>query len=108
MRLALLLLLVACGAKTPPAGGGSGSAAPVDRKSCTADEDCVLVDACCGCGAGGKQIAIRKDGVEQYIATRDQRCVGQLCTAVMSEDPSCTAEAVCREGSCTVQPHMTH
>ena len=106
MRL-LLIFVFACGAQSTPTGGsGSGSAEPVDRKTCTTDDDCVLVEACCGCAGGGKRISIRKDGVEHYNATRDQRCMGTLCTAVMSEDPSCNAEAVCREGSCAVQPHM--
>jgi hypothetical protein len=107
MTRLVLLVLVACGAQsTPTTGGGSGSAAPTDRKTCTTDDECVLVEACCGCAAGGKRISIRKDSVEQYNTTRDQRCMGTLCTAVMSDDPSCNAEAVCREGSCAVQAHM--
>jgi hypothetical protein len=109
------LVLAACGSsKTAPATGSaappSGEAATGEAaKTCTTSEDCALVSACCGCTAGGRQIAIRKDAVAAFDASREQRCGGQMCTQVMSTDPSCTAEAICgAQGTCEVAPHLQH
>jgi hypothetical protein len=109
MRLALAIvtvLAVGCGQKaaspsTPPPPAATG-----DRKSCSVAEDCVLVDACCGCSAGGRRVSIRKDAVAEYEATRAQRCGDSACTAVMSNHSSCDAEATCENGECGVVGHM--
>ena len=112
-RITVAMIAVAalgCGSsKTTPASGG-GSAAPITGElpdACTTSDDCELVPACCGCNAGGKQIAIRKDAVAGFEAARPQRCGDNMCAQVISTDPSCTAEAVCgQNGRCEVAPHM--
>jgi hypothetical protein len=77
--------------------------------NCTSGDECDLVDACCGCNAGGKKIAIRKDAVADYQASRQQRCGGTVCAMNISTDPSCDAEAICGSGNrCRVAPHMGH
>ena len=109
IRGALLLALVACGSSkpaTPPAPTPADPNAPLPD-DCKVSEDCALVQACCGCNAGGKQIAIRADAVAAFEASREQRCGGQMCAQVISTDPSCTAEAVCgQNGRCIVAPHL--
>jgi len=77
--------------------------------SCTTADDCDLVDACCGCNAGGKKLAIRKDAVAAFEASREQRCGGLMCAQFISQDPSCDAEAICgSRHRCRVAPHMQH
>ena len=82
----------------------SGAAAKGAAAVCRVDSDCVLVpDDCCGCTGGGKQKALpKKDGAGSERA-RQARCAGTLCTAVMSQDPSCAAtSAICKDGKCTL------
>ena len=109
MRAFLIgLALAGCGSsKTAPTGGGATPITGELPDTCTASEDCELVSACCGCNAGGKQIAIRKDAIAGFEAARPERCSGNMCAQVISEDPSCSAEAVCGQtGRCEVAPHM--
>jgi hypothetical protein len=102
------MFAIGCGSSKPATG--TGSAAPITGDlpdSCTTSEDCELVQACCGCNAGGKQIAIRKDAVAGFEAARPQRCADNMCAQVISTDASCNAEAVCgQNGRCEVSPHM--
>jgi hypothetical protein len=102
------LLAIGCGSSaSPPPDKPVMRAESAD--SCTTSDDCDLVDACCGCNAGGKKIAIRKDAVAGFQSTRDQRCAGQMCAQMMSTDPSCDAEAICgSRNRCRVAPHMQH
>lgn len=107
--LTLLALAAACGSSKPaadpkPAPADPDAALPT---ACKASEDCALVQACCGCATGGKQIAIRADAVASFEASREQRCGGQMCAQMISHDPSCDAEAVCgQNGRCNVAPHL--
>ena len=109
IRFGVLALLVACGSSKPAA---PPAPKPVDPNAplpdeCKVSEDCALVQACCGCNAGGKQIAIRADAVAGFEASREQRCGGQMCAQMISTDPSCDAEAVCgQNGRCIVAPHL--
>ncbi len=98
-------------------GCGSSKAPPPDKPvpitepatDCTTADDCDLVDACCGCNAGGKRLAIRKDAVAGFMASREQRCANVVCAQVISTDPSCDAEAICgNRNRCRVAPHMQH
>ena len=106
-------LIIACAALV---GCGSTPAAPDKpvpvselKDNCASSDDCDLVDACCGCNAGGKKIAIRKDAVAAFNASREQRCGDQLCAQFISTDLSCDAEAVCgARNRCRVAPHMQH
>ncbi|MDB4962883.1 MAG: hypothetical protein JWP01_2882 [Myxococcales bacterium] len=108
------VLALGCGSSKAPAttGAGPGSATPLTGElpdTCTASEDCELVQACCGCNAGGKQIAIRKDAVAAFEGSREQRCSETMCAEMISTDPSCSAEAICgQNGRCEVAPHMQH
>jgi hypothetical protein len=108
IRIACLLLLVACGSTTPSGGTGGTKPPPnaADRDSCATAEDCTLVDACCGCNAAGKRVAIRKDAVAEYDATRQQRCGDSMCAQSISTHSSCNAEATCEAGHCKVMAHM--
>jgi len=122
-RLALAALLITalgCGAKPPPAPatGSGSSSSPSGSPSgqltelpdrCSAADDCELVDACCGCNAGGRKLAIRKDAVAAFQSTHEQRCADQMCPQFISHDPSCDAEAICgSHNRCRVAPHMQH
>lgn len=110
-RLAAIAALAAAACGNPPAAdkpaAPTAPGEPADQ--CTAAEDCELVDACCGCNAGGKKIAIRKDAVAAFEASREQRCGDTMCAQVISQDPSCDAEAICgSRNRCRVAPHMQH
>jgi hypothetical protein len=103
--LLFLVLAVACGSKQPASDPPASGSELADH--CTTGDDCELVDACCGCNAGGKRIAIRKDAVAGYEATRAQRCGEVMCAQVISQDLSCDAEAICgNRNRCRVAPHM--
>ena len=107
MKILAVFLLVACGNSKPaPTPGTKPPINAADRESCKAADECTLVEACCGCSAGGKKVAIRKDAVADYDAGRQQRCGSTVCTTVMSDHPSCTAEATCDAGRCKVMAHM--
>ncbi len=131
MKALVLVLLVACGSKAsgptePPGQPPPRATEPTDKSAerrtrssaegdakvddnCTTPEDCELVDACCGCNAGGHKIAMRKDAVAGFEASRAERCGGQMCAQHISTDPSCDAEPICGSGNrCRVAPHMSH
>lgn len=101
-----VVIAIACGSSTakPDVKGPPPNAA--DRDSCTSADDCTLVEACCGCTAGGKRVAIRKDAVAEYDATRRERCGDSTCTQVMSTHSSCNAEATCEANHCKVMAHL--
>ena len=115
---ALAALAVGGGAATVGCGGppaaapdkpAATSAVTEPPDNCTTADDCELVDACCGCNAGGKKLAIRKDAVAAFEASREQRCGGLMCAQFISQDPSCDAEAICgSRNRCRVAPHMQH
>jgi hypothetical protein len=105
--LAALVAIGCGGATAPPPDKPVMTAESAD--SCTATDDCDLVDACCGCNAGGRKIAIRKDAVAGFESTRAERCGGEMCAQHISHDPSCDAEAICSSRNrCRVAPHMQH
>ena len=99
--------LVGCGSTPAP----PDKPTPVSelKDNCAASEDCELVDACCGCNAGGRKIAIRKDAVAGFKASYSERCGDAMCPQFISHDPSCDAEAICgSRNRCRVAPHMQH
>jgi hypothetical protein len=106
--LAAAWLALGCGSRPPdkPAPRPDPGE-PADH--CTVSEECDLVDACCGCNAGGRKLAIRKDAVAAFTASYQERCRGQMCPQMISQHPSCDAEAVCgNRNRCRVAPHMQH
>ena len=107
MKWLLGLALAACGSSHPANGPATPPPIKEAMDNCTADTDCALVEACCGCSAGGRRLAIRADAVASYDASRPQRCANEVCAAEMSTHPSCDAEASCgQNGHCRVAPHM--
>ena len=108
MKALVLLLLACCGSAAPAPTSNTTKPPPnaADRDTCAVAEDCTLIETCCGCSAGGKRLAIRKDAVADYDATRPKRCGDTVCTAVMSDHPSCNAEATCEAGHCKVMAHL--
>jgi hypothetical protein len=101
------LFAIGCG----PALAAPDKPVPITEPAtnCTTADDCDLVDACCGCNAGGKKFAIRKDAVAGFMASREQRCGNVVCAQMISTDPSCDAEAICgSRNRCRVAPHMQH
>jgi hypothetical protein len=46
--------------------------------------------------------AVAKSVRDAYEKDRQIRCAGTMCTQMMSQDPSCAQQAVCRAGSCTL------
>lgn len=89
------------GAASPQANGGRAD--PPRAAECRKDADCVLVpDGCCGCSEGGKQRAIAARDRAAAESRRKKECEGTMCAAVMSQDPSCSAAAVCRAGKCAL------
>lgn len=109
LALVLVPVLQACGnnaaAPTGPTPGSGSAPIAAERAACTTADDCTLVEACCGCNAGGRRVAIRKDAVTEYDATRAQRCGDSMCAQVISDHSSCNAEAGCEGGQCVVLPH---
>jgi hypothetical protein len=106
---ALLVTLLSLGAVTLGAvvdaqakRGSSKTKAPAAGSTeCKGDADCVaVVDECCPCSQGGKQRAILKKEQASYEKDRKSRCKDQLCTEVMSQDPSCSQRPVCLAGIC--------
>lgn len=105
--LLAVLLAIGCGSAAAPPDKPVMTAESAD--SCTTADDCELVDACCGCNAGGKKIAIRKDAIAGFASTRAQRCGTQVCAQMISQDPSCDGEAICgSRNRCRIAPHMQH
>ncbi|HEX3766658.1 MAG TPA: hypothetical protein VHW23_48520 [Kofleriaceae bacterium] len=121
-RVACLAVALAVRALTAAAAFGCGSRAPVIEEpdmndtyvlpqppdSCITNYDCDVVDACCRCDQGGKQFAIRKDAIADFMVERDQRCAGVHCIQATSIDPSCNGDLVCGNfGRCRlVPPHI--
>ncbi|MBX3158469.1 MAG: hypothetical protein KF773_21045 [Deltaproteobacteria bacterium] len=107
MRALILIAAAAC-SSSPATAPGPAKPPPnaADLAACASDDECTLVEACCGCSAAGKRVAIRVDAVAEYDRTRPARCSGSTCPTAISTHSSCHAEAVCRDGRCAVQPHL--
>lgn len=72
--------------------------------SCSEDVKCTTIKAdCCGCQAGGKQIAIAESSVEQWNAKLSEGCGGKVCAQMISKDPSCKKSAKCNHGQCGLE-----
>jgi hypothetical protein len=70
---------------------------------CKAAADCVLEPVeCCDCANGGKQHAIAKKTLAAAKAARAEKCKKQMCTMMLSTDPSCGQRAECVDGQCVM------
>ncbi len=95
--LTLAFILSACQYSNEPVA----KADPDDIKQCTTDSQCITVaSSCCGCTAGGKNMAINKSEHAQWLKDRASNCKDTICPAVISQDESCSATAVCVKGQC--------
>jgi hypothetical protein len=86
-------------AKAQKEKGEKGKAAP----DCETDSDCVLMpEGCCGCNEGGKQKAVPAKGSEKLETKRKSGCKQTMCSQMISQDPSCSSRAVCKENRCVL------
>lgn len=89
-------------------GGGGGGAAggpetggASEPITCESADDCVLVEDCCGCSAGGKKMAVHRERLDQVISSEAENCEQKSCGSGPSDDPSCEASgARCEQGRC--------
>jgi len=78
------------------AGSGSGSGS-----ECMVSTECMLVpEDCCDCAHGGAMRAVSKSAYAKISATVKAKCKEMMCTAMVSNDPSCAAKAACVSGRC--------
>lgn len=71
------------------------------EQSCWRDQDCVLVDDCCGCDRGGLRLAVRADKLDAVTERGQSSCEGRTCSDQPSQHRSCKATAAhCVGGSC--------
>jgi hypothetical protein len=78
--------------------------ANASKTSCQADSDCMLTQAdCCGCTSGGKNIAIAKAYDATWNGELSANCKNVACVQVISQDPSCTSQAVCDNNNCALK-----
>lgn len=74
-----------------------------DLTLCASDSQCISVaSGCCGCTAGGSNMAINKDKKEQWSKQRVSNCKDIICPAVISQDESCSATPMCIKGQCAL------
>jgi hypothetical protein len=72
-----------------------------DDQTCRRDQDCALVEDCCGCASGGTKMAVRADRIEALSSLADSQCAGRACSEAPSAHRSCSAaSAICRGGRC--------
>lgn len=97
-------LLAACsggGATSSSSAGPRVAQASGEDLVCSRDEDCALVDDCCGCAAGGTKHAVRADRVPTLEQQAESECAAAQCTGMASEHRSCDAVgARCAGGRC--------
>jgi hypothetical protein len=71
------------------------------EQSCWRDQDCVLVDDCCGCARGGLRLAVRADKLDAVTERGTSNCAERTCGDQPSQHRSCKATAAhCVGGSC--------
>jgi hypothetical protein len=106
--LSLLCTLCACANNAAAAhdsanaGGAPRAGEPqAGEQSCWRDQDCVLVDDCCGCDRGGLRLAVRADKLDAVTERGQSSCEGRTCSDQPSQHRSCKASAArCVGGSC--------
>jgi hypothetical protein len=89
-------------AKAPDKAGKKGDGKKAAAE-CKVAADCAIEPTdCCDCANGGKQHAIAKKALAASKAARADKCKGQLCTMMLSTDPSCGQRADCVDGACVM------
>lgn len=98
---ALLVALAACKGAAPPPPYTQPTAAEL---ACQRDTDCTKVSTdCCGCTSGGSEIVVN---VHAAATRRPVNCGDVSCLTVISKTPECVGTAVCRAGSCVIEPPL--
>jgi hypothetical protein len=78
-------------------------AAPAGPPECKKPADCEVIPVeCCGCNAGGAQMAVPKARVAALKKERAKKCKGTVCAQMMSQDPSCLQVPTCKDGRCVL------
>src|SRR5262245_18940728 len=105
---ALALLAAGCASSS---GKASSTSAPSElpragepeaaEQSCWRDNECALVEDCCGCGRGGLRMAVRGDRLTALTERSTAVCDQHSCAEQPSQHRSCTASAArCAGGRC--------
>jgi len=75
-----------------------------EMRICTVDNDCISVaSSCCGCTAGGSNMAISADKKSQWTKSHREECKTAICPSVMSKHKSCSAKPMCINKQCVLQ-----
>lgn len=70
--------------------------------TCSEDRECISVKyGQCGCSAGGSATAINRQYSDYWEGKNSEQ--GVMCSAVMSNDPSCSMESKCVQNKCRLQ-----
>jgi hypothetical protein len=103
----LALFIGACASRSASQSASNGNDGPragepqAEEQSCWRDQDCVLVNDCCGCAHGGLQLSVRADKLEAVTERGTTSCEGRTCSDAPSQHRSCKATAArCVGGSC--------
>lgn len=95
------LLVIHWGSKPKPETNPNEPLTLDEVFQCQTDSECVAVSAgCCGCNAGGRSVAINSKYQDYWQSRWTDKCADTMCPAVISKDPSCTAEPKCVDGMC--------
>ncbi len=105
MRLALLVLLLGCGATVIPTSAGSWlDSLGDDARACTVDDECVAIELdCCGCSNdSGVTGAVHRDHLQAATEHRQTMCSEeQMCLDALSGHVSCWGgRPACVRGQC--------
>lgn len=114
-----LLIAIACaGSPAAPVDTDHAMVAWTNDRTCKSDADCVMVDDCCPCSAGGSRIGVSASARTAVEARRAEACSTDnsvaepgaervtpvACTQTVRTTGPCapSAHAVCRDGMCRV------
>jgi hypothetical protein len=82
------------------------AAAP--KHECKRAADCAVEPLdCCDCANGGRQHSVAKKDLAKLKVARAKKCKDQMCTMMLSTDPTCGQEADCVNGECVMVPKKT-
>jgi hypothetical protein len=102
LALGVALVVSACGGEARSSGLAQVGQPSPDHQTCRRDEDCTLVEDCCGCFNGGSRTAVRVDAVQALTDAAEAECGARQCAeGIESNHRSCQAVgAACRGGRC--------
>ena len=115
----LLTVTIACVASFhAPVDTDHAMVAWTNDRTCKADSDCVLIDDCCSCNAGGGRIGVNASAKTAVEARRAEACSTDntvtepgaqrvtpvTCNPTIHTTGACASGAhpVCRDGMCRV------